>query len=209
MAVSTRLSAHLPEALHIDRLRSSARAAAERFRGAPTPTKLVLISAVVLIALTAIVVAAHIGDVRPSPAGGSAPAGAATGSGSYVGSTEGCTAAFWADPAHYAAWEEYTTDQPVDSVLSHARGYESVTLAQALALPDGTPRDVLVREAVASLLNAANDSLAYPFVRYSTGLDGRPAIVPTTNQLLTSGSDDDMASFAAQLAAANGLGCPL
>jgi hypothetical protein len=86
-----------------------------------------------------------------------------------------------------------------------------MTLAQALDLPadDSDVRGALVREAIAAILNAAHESLEYPYSRFQIGIDGRPPIVPTVAELLRNGSSADIVKFTRLLAHANSLGCPL
>ena len=129
----------------------------------------------------------------------------------FMGSTQGCDAAFWATPDHFPDWEEYTPDQPVGSIFGHAGTYATISLADALGNQTSgeDARRTLLREAVAAALNAANDSLAFPYTRYDTGVDGRPPLVPTTNRLLTSGTDAEIVQFTNDLSQANALGCPL
>ncbi len=67
----------------------------------------------------------------------------------------------------------------------------------------------MIRQAIAAILNAAHESLEYPFRRYEVGIDDRPAIVPTVAELLQRSVAKDMTDFAAELSAANSLGCPL
>ena len=128
----------------------------------------------------------------------------------FLGSTQGCDASFWVMPDHYSAWQEYVPGQRVGSLFGHAAAYADMTLAEALGNPtsgESTQR-ALLREAVTAVLNAANDSLAFPYSRYDTGVDGRPPIVPTANRLFTTGIDADIVGFTSDLSAANHLGCP-
>ena len=128
-----------------------------------------------------------------------------------MGSTQGCDSTFWARPDHFPAWEEYDPGQRVGSVIGHAGTYSDMSLSDTLGNQTSgeAARRALLREAVAAALNAANDSLAFPYARYDVGVGGRPAIVPTTNRLLTSGTDADILQFTSDLAQANHLGCPL
>jgi hypothetical protein len=129
----------------------------------------------------------------------------------YLGSTQGCDASYWASPEHFQAWEEYQPDQLVGSLFGHARNFADMSLAEALANPlsGEDVRRALIRQAVTAALNAANDALAFPYARYNDGVDKRPPLVATTNRLLTSGADADIAKFTADLSQANQLGCPL
>lgn len=129
-----------------------------------------------------------------------------------IGVTDGCSAAYWREPTHFGSWEEYGPSQLVNSVFSNAGQYGDTTLAEALDLgdaPTGSARDSLMREAVAGLLNAAHDSLEYPYRRYDPGIGERPGLVPHTNNLLARGSPAEIQTFLTGLTAANGLDCPL
>ena len=160
-------------------------ATAQNSTGAPTPTP------------------------RPSAAAAASPN---TGTNPpYMGSTQGCDSTFWARPDHFPAWEEYDPGQRVGSVFGHAGTYSDMSLSDTLGNQTSgeAARRALLREAVAAALNAANDSLAFPYARYDVGVGGRPAIVPTTNRFLTSGTDADILQFTSALSLANHLGCPL
>ncbi len=130
-----------------------------------------------------------------------------------IGDTDGCAAAYWSQPQNFSSWEEYQPGQLVGTVFSNARPYEEATLAEALELEDdpanGAARASLMREAVVGLLNAAHDSLEFPYRRYDPGIDGRPGLVPHTNELMASGSAEQIEAFVAELSSANALSCPL
>lgn len=143
--------------------------------------------------------------------GGIAPSSSA--SAVNVGDTEGCTPGYWKQSQHFDSWEEYSPNQLVSTVFSNASPYSSRTLLQALNLRGGPGVDgakqILLRAAVAAVLNAAHDSLEYPYRRHDPGFNGEPAIVPTVNSLLASGNRQAMLAFASDLDKANNLGCPL
>lgn len=130
-----------------------------------------------------------------------------------IGTTDGCTAAYWIESQDSGSWEEHQPTQLLGTLFSQAGPYEGTTLAEALRLEDDPTNESaqasLMREAVAGLLNAAHDSLEYPYRRYDPGIDGRPGIVPHTNELMASGSTERIKTFAAELTSANDLGCPL
>ncbi len=114
-------------------------------------------------------------------------------------------------PDHFGLWEEHRPTDLLGIFFPEPETYAQLSLVDAL-LPAGAGEDGhlrLIREAVAAILNAAHESLEYPFSRYGVGIGGRPPIIPTVASLLREGKTDEMASFAAELAAANGLGCPL
>jgi len=114
-------------------------------------------------------------------------------------------------PDHFSVWEEYQPDQRVGSLYGHAGNYADMSFAEALGNQTSGEdvRLTLLREAVTAALNAANDSLAFPYARYDNGVDGRPPLVPTTNRLFTSGADAEIVQFTNDLSQANALGCPL
>ena len=130
--------------------------------------------------------------------------------GPRLGTTEGCSSSFWARPESFPRWEEYDPDDLVVKLFPDADEYAQMTLLDALHLtPDSDVRLILLRETTAAVLNAASESLEYPYSRYETGVAGRRPIVPTVADLLESGTDRQMAEFAKDLAVANALGCPL
>jgi hypothetical protein len=128
----------------------------------------------------------------------------------YLGTTEGCKPSFWAMRGSFHLWEEYRPSDIVGRFFPDPDDYAQLTLADALrSAPGQDARRRLIRQAIAAMLNAAHESLDYPYSRYEVGIDGRPAIVPTVAELLRTGTTDDIAGFARDLAAANELGCPL
>lgn len=133
------------------------------------------------------------------------------------GTTEGCTPGFW--KTHTEAWQEYSPDQTIGSVFAGApEPYASMTLLEGLRLKGGSgldgAREILLRAAIASLLNAAYDSpdgehLQFPWRRDTTGANGEPPLIPTVDAALAGDSRGTMLDLAAWLDAANNLGCPL
>jgi len=138
--------------------------------------------------------------------GTAAPAAAVT-----VGTTEGCTPGYWKN--HLSAWQEYSPNQSISSAFSAAAStpYGSLTLRQGLNLDGGSgisgAQRILLRHAIAALLNASYDPLAYPWQREGSAF--RPPLLSTVNNALLSGSRTTMLSLAAQLDRDNNLGCPL
>ena len=120
---------------------------------------------------------------------------------------EGCTPGFWKN--HTEAWEEYAPDQLISSVFSFDAGvYTDLagdTLLEALNYPEtqnGSPQQILLKAAVAAILNAASEEIGYPLRRF-----GDPGnIIPTVNALLTSGDEQAMLDFKDILDDANNLG---
>lgn len=126
------------------------------------------------------------------------------------GEGEGCTPGYWKN--HTQSWEEYAPGQRVSSVFTSYAGTE--TLLQALQGGGGSgldgARKILLRAAVAAVLNAAHDSLEYPWQRWSNGLRGAP-LIASVNNALASNNRDTMLALATRLdndnnASANG-GC--
>ena len=133
------------------------------------------------------------------------------------GNTEGCTPGFWKN--HTSIWQEYSPTQTIGSVFANAPApYASMTLLQGLSLQGGSgvsgAQEILLRAAIASLLNAAYDSadglhLQFPWRRDVVGVNGEPPLIPTVNSALTSGSRSTILALATRLDSANNLGCPL
>ena len=144
----------------------------------------------------------------PSPAG-SSPEASSTAK-PHLGTTEGCKPSFWAKPGNFDLWEEHRPDDLVGIFFPEPADYAQLGLGDALQpTPDGDPRRTLIREAVAAILNAAHESLEYPYSRYQPGVDDRHPIVPTVAELLRTGTQSEMSDFERDLTAANDLGCPL
>ena len=125
---------------------------------------------------------------------------------------EGCTPGYWKN--HTDNWQETSPSTLVKQIFSEApASVANLTLAEALAGGGGPGVDgaarILVRAAVAAWLNAAHEGVAYPWRRFATGLDGRPALVPTVNAALDSGDRARMLRLASRLDRDNNLGCSL
>jgi hypothetical protein len=121
---------------------------------------------------------------------------------------EGCTPGYWKN--HPNAWSVtgYSQLQMVQSVFGAAAGYGSIgtaSLREALAFNGGRGAEgaarILLRAAVASLLNAAHPDVDFPW----SGGD----ITADVNEALDSGDRDTMLGLASQLDWDNNLGCPL
>ncbi len=134
-------------------------------------------------------------------------AGAATAT--TVGTTQGCTPGYWKN--HTDSWQEYAPTQTVGSVYTGASPYDKETLLVALNGGGGPgvngAKVILLRAAVAALLNAAYDPLLYPWQRY--GSQFRPPLLATVDAAFASGDRDTMLTLAAWLDKDNNLGCPL
>lgn len=114
---------------------------------------------------------------------------------------------------HTDNWQEAAPSKLVSSVYTVSSSLSTTTFEEGLALPGGPglagAERILVRAAVAGYLNAAHEGLGYPWRRYASGLDGRPALVKTVNAALTSGDRAMMLDLASRIDADNNLGCPL
>lgn len=125
---------------------------------------------------------------------------------------EGCTPGYWKN--HTDNWQESRPDSLFGAKFVDARtNVASKTMLQALDGGGGPGADgaalILARAAAAAWLNAAHEGLGYPWRRTSTGLDGRPPLVPTVNAAFASGDRATMLGLASTLDSDNNLGCPL
>lgn len=153
---------------------------------------------------------ANIGKATGTPEGGGSPIWAedpAHYHGEALGD-QGCTPGYWKN--HTGSWPPtgYSTGQDVDTVFANVNTYYPVlgnaSLLQALAF-DGGPggegaAEILLRAAVAALLNASHPDVTYPRTEAS--------IISSVNTALLQ-NRDAMLALAAQLDADNNLGCPL
>jgi hypothetical protein len=142
------------------------------------------------------------------------PAGGATATdqdpanyfGQVVGN-QGCTPGYWKN--HTSSWPPtgYSTSQKVKDVFTEAWRYPSgwATLLEALGFGGGSgvngAAEILLRAAVAALLNAAHPDVAYPRIASQ--------VLSDVNAALASFDRDTMLALAAQLDADNNRGCPL
>jgi hypothetical protein len=117
---------------------------------------------------------------------------------------EGCTPGYWKN--HTDSWEGYAPSQSLSSVFAATPAqYASTTLLQGLSFNGGNGVDgasrILLRAAVAAVLNAANDDVDY---RYTTA-----EITAQVDAALASGDRARILALAADLDAANNGGCTL
>ena len=138
-----------------------------------------------------------------------------------VGS-EGCTPGYWKN--HEDSWEEYRPDQTLKFTAVSRPGYrddhffvwpatlssfETMTMRDALRLGGGPglvgATNVLMRATAAAYLNAAHDSVGYPYRRF----DEPDAIRRDVANALQSQDRATILALAGRLDAANNLGCPL
>ncbi len=121
---------------------------------------------------------------------------------------EGCTPGYWKN--HTTNWEEYSPSQTLGSVFVGANlgSYGNTTLAQALAFKGGSTldgaRQILLRAATASVLNAAHEGLGFPLRR-----DGADGIFAQVKSALATKDRATILKLAQKLDNLNNLGCPL
>ena len=124
----------------------------------------------------------------------------------WEGGGQGCTPGYWKQPQHFDSWvgTGYTPNQTVGSVFTNS-GVASETLVQALAGGGGSTiqgaKTILLRAAVAALLNAGSSGVNYQFTTAQ--------IIAETNAALASNDRATILALAAELDAANNAGCPL
>jgi hypothetical protein len=123
---------------------------------------------------------------------------------------QGCTPGFWKQDFHFGFWKTYLTTQTIGSVftgVSFQDALGSETLLEALQ--GGGGRDllgaetILLRAAVAALLNASSGSIAYPFTTAQ--------IITAVKTAIASDSRDSILALEAILNSANNGpgGCPI
>jgi hypothetical protein len=140
-----------------------------------------------------------------APLVGALPAGAQT-----IGS-EGCTPGYWKN--HLSAWDDagqqspYSPSQTVESVWDEASRFPNLaddTLLEALNYGGGPGLEgmarILLRQAVAALLNANVDSVDYPYWQNS--------VINQTNEALQE-SRGAMETLKNKWESGNQMGCPL
>jgi len=128
---------------------------------------------------------------------------------------EGCTPGFWSTHSIYApgnqadAWGPtgWDADDPVTDAFSEAGAYTAGALSLHGALVGGGGSGVeggariLLRAAVAALLNASHPDVAYP--------RSEADVISDVNAALASGDRDTMLALATALDLDNNLGCSL
>jgi len=121
---------------------------------------------------------------------------------------EGCTPGYWKN--HTDSWPPtgYSTDQLVQVVFTQAAAYPTQGTATLLAALDfgGGPGveggvQILLRAAVAAVLNASHPGVSYLF--------SEALVISEVNAALASGDRDTMLVLANTLDAGNNQGCPL
>ena len=120
---------------------------------------------------------------------------------------EGCTPGYWKQTQHFDSWVGFTPNQTLLNAGITNSGRNNTTLVQALNLRGGNnlqgAKDILLRAAVAALLNEANPAINY-------GYDGTLAeLKAEINAALASGSRTTILALASELDMLNNAGCPL
>jgi hypothetical protein len=118
---------------------------------------------------------------------------------------DGCTPGFWKN--HLAAWGPtgYAPSDTVGSVFTGSSPYNTNTLLQALKFDGGSgllgAKRILLRVAVAAVLNASHPDVDYAFTEAE--------VIADVNAALASGSRATILALAAELDEANNAGCSL
>jgi len=129
---------------------------------------------------------------------------------------QGCTPGFWKNPKHFALWVGITPTQTVGSLFTiqptFADGSSgsvpaNSTMAQGLAFQGGSSLNgasqILLRAAIAGVLNANNPNVSYSMTASQ--------IVSSVNAALASNDRNTILNLASQIDSANNgqAGCPL
>jgi Prealbumin-like fold domain len=118
---------------------------------------------------------------------------------------EGCSHGYWMN--HQAAWSPtgYASSQTVGSVFSGSEPLASSTLLDALKFKGGSTvteaKQILLRQAVAALLNAQHPGVSYPRTTAQ--------VIAAVNAALASNNRTTILDLASALDADNNLDCPL
>jgi hypothetical protein len=118
---------------------------------------------------------------------------------------QGCTPGYWKN--HPVSWSTFWPSSPVSSVFPASAAYDlgSFVLIDGLAYRGGSDdrgaAEILLRAAIAALLNAAHPDVDYP---RSTA-----QVLADVNAALTSDDRATMITLASALDRDNNLGCPL
>lgn len=123
---------------------------------------------------------------------------------------EGCTPGYWKN--HTEDWQRFTPDTTLGEFFTfpaELSQFADLTFLDALNLQGGSDlsgkTEILLRAAVAAVLNMAHGEVDYPYRPYS-----RPGNVQAiVNNALASLDEGKIVNIAAKLDAANNLGCPL
>lgn len=115
----------------------------------------------------------------------------------------GCSHGYW--KTHQSSWVGYTPSQTLGSVFAGTGSLASRTFAQALDFSGGNTlteaKQILLRQAVAALLNAAHPDVDYPKTTAE--------IVSDVDAALASNNRSTILGLATTLDQLNNLGCPI
>ncbi len=119
---------------------------------------------------------------------------------------QGCSHGFWKNHPDVEKFWEYLPGQNLDPVFAVPPTLvDNVTLLEALSFPGGPGArggaQILLRAAVAALLNAASPVVEYPL--------SQSDVISQVNTALATGNRQTMLLLASQLDGLNNLGCPL
>jgi hypothetical protein len=123
---------------------------------------------------------------------------------------EGCTPGYW--KTHPESWQRFTPDTTLGEFFTfpaELSAFEDLTFMDALNFQGGDDlsgkTEILLRAAVAAVLNMSHHDVDYPYRPYS-----RPGNVQSTvNLALASLDGAKIINLATKLDNANNLGCPL
>jgi hypothetical protein len=166
----------------------------------PAPSRTAIRNALV----TAVLLAACAQDRVTGPSSPRVPKSLGPQAGYY--GDQGCTPGFWKNHPDLEFWY-YLPGEGVDPVFDvpDSFGLDNFTLLEALSFSGGPGEtgaaQILLRAAVAALLNGASPVVDYP-------LD-QSTVISVVNAALASGDRDTMLSLAGLLDYFNNFGCPL
>lgn len=148
-------------------------------------------------------------DTDPATAGvGAGPGGSGPAVKTWiVPALEGCTPGFWKTHPTEEVWGPagYESSDLVSSVFSDANPYHNSTLLQALGFSGGSglngAKRILLRAAVAGLLNSSHPDIDYPWTT--------PDLIAAVNAALASNNRATILALAADIDADNNLGCSI
>jgi hypothetical protein len=116
---------------------------------------------------------------------------------------EGCTPGYWKN--HTSAWDFYAPSTTLGSVFSNTGTLASRTFQQALSFGGGSSitaaKQILLRAAVAALLNSVDDVVDY-------SLSGQQ-VINRVNAALATNNRSRILNLANNLDTRNNAGCPL
>jgi protocatechuate 3,4-dioxygenase beta subunit len=118
---------------------------------------------------------------------------------------EGCTPGYWKVPQHWDSW--IPTGYETTDLLKDVFGANALngTLLDGLNFQGGSgvtgAKQILLRAAVAALLNASHPDIAYPLTETQ--------VINMVTAALNTGNRGTMLTLANQLDGLNNLGCPL